>query len=44
MARIAFVVGEDFEESELRIPYDALREAGHYIEMRFVQKRSRARR
>ena len=33
MARIAFVLGEDFEDSEFRIPYDALREAGHQIEV-----------
>ena len=33
MARIAFVVGEDFEDSEFRIPYDKLREAGHQIEV-----------
>ncbi|MDB4956574.1 MAG: intracellular protease, PfpI family [Myxococcales bacterium] len=33
MARIAFVVGEDFEDSEFRKPYDALREAGHKIEI-----------
>jgi putative intracellular protease/amidase len=25
MARIAFVLGEDFEDSEFRKPYDALR-------------------
>ena len=29
MARIAFVLGEDFEDSEFRKPYDALRSAGH---------------
>ena len=29
MARIAFVVGEDFEDSELKVPYDELRAAGH---------------
>ena len=31
MSRIAFVVGEDFEDSEFRKPYDALRAAGHRI-------------
>lgn len=31
MARIAFVLGEDFEDSEFRKPYDALRAAGHEI-------------
>ena len=33
MARIAFVVGEDFEDSEFRIPYDSLRDAGHQVEV-----------
>ncbi|NVB78706.1 MAG: type 1 glutamine amidotransferase [Kofleriaceae bacterium] len=33
MARIAFVVGEDFEDSEFKKPYDALREAGHEVEV-----------
>ena len=33
MAKIAFVVGEDFEDSEFRQPYDALRSAGHQIEI-----------
>lgn len=33
MARIAFVVGEDFEDSEFRKPYDGLRAAGHDIDI-----------
>jgi protease I len=33
MARIAFVLGEDFEDSEFRKPYDTLREAGHQVEV-----------
>jgi protease I len=33
MARIAFVVGEDFEDSELRVPLDGLRQAGHSVEI-----------
>lgn len=33
MARIAFVLGEDFEDSEFRKPYDALRAAGHHIDI-----------
>ena len=33
MARIAFVVGEDFEDSEFKKPYDGLREAGHDVEV-----------
>lgn len=33
MARIAFVLGEDFEDSEFRKPYDALKNAGHTVEV-----------
>lgn len=33
MARIAFVLGEDFEDSEFRKPYDALKDAGHQIDV-----------
>jgi protease I len=33
MARIAFVLGEDFEDSEFRKPYAALREAGHQVDV-----------
>ena len=33
MARIAFVLGEDFEDSEFRKPYDALKQAGHQIDV-----------
>jgi protease I len=33
MARVAFVLAEDFEDSEFRKPYDALREAGHIVEV-----------
>lgn len=33
MARIAFVVGEDFEDSEFKKPFDHLREAGHDVEV-----------
>jgi protease I len=33
MARIAFIVGADFEDSEFRVPYDKLRQAGHEIEI-----------
>jgi protease I len=29
MARVAFIVDEMFEDSELRVPYDRVREAGH---------------
>lgn len=31
MARVAMVIGPDFEDSEFRVPYDALREAGHEV-------------
>ena len=33
MANIAFVLGEDFEDSEFRKPYDGLREKGHSIDI-----------
>ncbi len=33
MARIAFVVGEDFEDSEFKKPYDELRYAGHEVDV-----------
>jgi len=33
MARIAFVLATDFEDSEFRKPYDALREAGHQVDI-----------
>ena len=33
MARIAFVVGADFEDSEFRVPYQALVDAGHTVEI-----------
>jgi protease I len=29
MARVAFIADDQFEDSELRIPYDRIREAGH---------------
>ena len=29
MARIAFIVDKDFEDSEFRVPYDGVRQAGH---------------
>ncbi len=33
MANIAFVLGEDFEDSEFRKPYDGLRARGHRIDI-----------
>lgn len=33
MARIAFVLGDDFEDSEFAQPYSALKEAGHEVEV-----------
>jgi len=33
VSRIAFVLGDDFEDSEFRVPYDELRNAGHQIEV-----------
>lgn len=29
MSKVAFIVGPEFEDSELRIPYDEVRKAGH---------------
>lgn len=31
MARVAFVLGEDFEDSEFRVPYERLEQAGHQL-------------
>jgi protease I len=31
MAKIAFVLGDGFEDSEFTVPYDRLREAGHQV-------------
>ena len=31
MARVAFVLADDYEDSEFREPYDALRAAGHEV-------------
>jgi protease I len=31
MRRVAFVVGHDFEDSEFKIPFDRIREAGHQV-------------
>jgi protease I len=31
--KIAFVVGQGFEDSELRVPYDRLKAAGHKVEV-----------
>jgi protease I len=33
MARIAFVLGEDFEDSEFRVPCDALTSSGHQVDI-----------
>jgi protease I len=31
MAKVAFVLADDFEDSEFRVPYDRVRDAGHEI-------------
>ena len=31
MAKVAFVLADDFEDSEFKRPYDAVREAGHKV-------------
>src|SRR5262245_13004684 len=33
MSRIAMIVGEMFEDSEFRVPYDTLRQAGHQVDI-----------
>jgi protease I len=33
MAKVALLLGQGFEDSEFRIPYDRLREAGHQVEI-----------
>ena len=33
MAKIVFVLGEDFEDSEFRVPYDGLKARGHSIDI-----------
>ncbi len=41
MARIAFVADRDFEDSELRIPWDRIREAGHQTVLVGLEKGKR---
>jgi protease I len=41
MARIAFIVAEDFEDSELKVPYDRLIQAGHQVVLVGVQASQR---
>ena len=31
MAKVAFVLADDFEDSEFQVPYDRIREAGHEV-------------
>jgi protease I len=31
MAKVAFVLADDFEDSEFRVPYDRVRQAGHDV-------------
>jgi protease I len=31
MARVAFVLADDFEDAEFKVPYDRLRQAGHEV-------------
>jgi protease I len=38
MARVAFVVGADFEDSEFRVPYDRLKGEGHELTIVGVKK------
>ena len=31
MAKVAFVLADDFEDSEFKVPYDRIRDAGHDV-------------
>lgn len=31
MAKVAFVLADDFEDQEFQVPYDRIREAGHEV-------------
>ncbi len=31
MAKVAFVLADDFEDSEFRVPFDSIRQAGHEV-------------
>jgi protease I len=42
MARIAIIIDEMFEDSEFRVPYDRLREAGHQVTVIGIQKKELA--
>ena len=33
MSKIAFLVGDEFEDTELRVPLDAVKKAGHQVEL-----------
>jgi protease I len=39
MAKVAFLIDDDFEDSEFRVPYDRLKKAGHDIEVLGVKPR-----
>ncbi|HYJ66863.1 MAG TPA: type 1 glutamine amidotransferase domain-containing protein [Nocardioidaceae bacterium] len=38
MARIAFLLDDNYEDSEFRVPYDRLREAGHDVAVLGLEK------
>lgn len=33
MAKVAMILGQDFEDSEFRVPYRGLREVGHHVDV-----------
>jgi protease I len=41
MARIAFLLDDNYEDSEFRVPYDRLREAGHDVAVLGLEKGKR---
>ena len=38
MAKVAFVLADDFEDSEFKVPYDRLQEAGHEVTVVGMEK------
>ena len=43
MAKVAFVLADDFEDSEFKVPYDRLREAGHDVTVIGTEKGKRVK-
>ncbi len=41
MAKVAMLLGDEFEDSEFRVPYDALKQAGHDVQVLGEEKHQR---